>query len=210
MFFQLATRGVADAVDGLVEAAAAAVAGPRACRHCGCCGLPGGGAQAPARAKQDGATSNKATDIDVEAGRAAAGLNGSPGPANGAPPLTHKAGDPVQGPRAAAEAGPSRAERAAAALQGFARRHTAWLRPWLPLALNVEQYRSLRKTFGTDLPAALSSKQGEHAAHLGSVFHQTLPDCVMHLPCPQLAVLHAPHLTIARVFAPSASNMICC
>ncbi|KIZ00884.1 hypothetical protein MNEG_7079 [Monoraphidium neglectum] len=159
MFFQLATRGVADAVDGLVEAAAAAVAGPRACRHCGCCGLPGGGAQAPARAKQDGATSNKATDIDVEAGRAAAGLNGSPGPANGAPPLTHKAGDPVQGPRAAAEAGPSRAERAAAALQGFARRHTAWLRPWLPLALNVEQYRSLRKTFGTDLPAALSSKQ---------------------------------------------------
>lgn len=40
-------------------------------------------------------------------------------------------------------------------------KHTAWVKPWLPLALNLEQYKNLRTVFTQDVPRALSSKQGD-------------------------------------------------
>lgn len=40
-------------------------------------------------------------------------------------------------------------------------KHTAWVKPWLPLALNLEQYKNLRVVFTQDVPRAFSSKQGD-------------------------------------------------
>lgn len=40
-------------------------------------------------------------------------------------------------------------------------RHTGWMRPWLPLALNLEQFKHIYSILTTDLPRMLSSKRGE-------------------------------------------------
>lgn len=44
-------------------------------------------------------------------------------------------------------------------LQAGFLRHTAWVRPWLPLALNVKQYENI-KSIVQQLPATFSSREG--------------------------------------------------
>lgn len=74
------------------------------------------------------------------------------------PPAGAAAGSP-----AAAAAGPS---GLSARLKASLMRHTGWIRPWLPLALNVEQYKNLQLV-AREVPAAFSSWAGGWSAVVG-------------------------------------------
>jgi len=59
-------------------------------------------------------------------------------------------------------------------------RHTAWVRPWLPLALNMKQVESLHEFATKDLPAAFSSKQGRHSSY--ALLHHLLAPPLSCIP----------------------------
>jgi hypothetical protein len=82
----------------------------------------------------------------------------------GCAPQTQSAGSPQQPTPAAAAAAGGKADHEAGGMKASFMRHTAWIRPWLPLALNLEQYGNLKIVFTEDIPNALSSKKGKVTA----------------------------------------------
>lgn len=178
LFFHLATLGLIEAVDGLAASAAAVLAAPARTGR-GCC-RPAAAEAALLRRRQAKAAAGAAGGGQQEvSGKAVVGsVNGEGAPAapdiesapaqataataaNGA---AAAAGSTDTEPRAkAGDAGAPRrpwVERVAGRLRRGVRAHTAWLAPWLPLALNMEQFKHLRATFTRDVPAMFSSRQG--------------------------------------------------
>jgi hypothetical protein len=85
--------------------------------------------------------------------------------AGGCAPQAQGAGSPQPPTPAAAAAG--KAGQQAGGVTASVMKHTAWIRPWLPLALNLQQYENLKIVFSEDLPKALSSKKGNVTAFTG-------------------------------------------
>jgi hypothetical protein len=191
MFFILATSSVMDAVDALAAAATAALTVPvRSSRKRSLASWILKPQQQQQQQQKDAQLLPQA--INGTAGDIEAGSSSSPAAAAAPTAGLHLEQQQQQqnGPAAAAKQ-PAAAAAAAAAepscgrrllsrlRSGFAR-HTAWVSPWLPLAQNRIQFAHMKVALTRELPAMLSSKEGE-AVHVCACL--CVPACACQTSC---------------------------
>lgn len=172
MFFLLATKGVMDALESLVAAAAAAVNAPQQSRTFVSRRLRGMQQQrqttfpfeqyqkdSTGRVRPHPQNSDAAAPVACEA---PADVETAPvaTSTNDAAALLQQTPSPNHPPLQLLQQHKDQGMQGYLGVRKLVTKHTGWMMPWMPLALNVKQFEHLYRTATRDLPHMFSSKAG--------------------------------------------------